>query len=85
MNVNAASTSNDLTASLERRLASIHDYSLVQLRECKGPMSMHADLVDEIRQDMNTIDAQLEVRLTRPECRLLAQELPLRTVPAFAL
>jgi hypothetical protein len=58
----SSSSFSDVTASLERRLASIHDYSLVQLRECKGPISMHADLVNEIRQDMNTVEAQLEVR-----------------------
>lgn len=50
----------DLKASLSRRLESIEGYSLVQLRECRGPLSLHAELVDAVRQDTSVIESQLE-------------------------
>ena len=53
----------DLKASLSRRLESIEGYSLVQLRECRGPLSLHAELVDAVRQDMTVVESQLEVRV----------------------
>ena len=53
---------DEVKGSLDRRLASVAEYSLVQLRECRGPISLHAELVDGIRQDFAVIDSQLEVK-----------------------
>ncbi len=49
-------------------------------------MSMHADLVDEVRQGMNTIDSQLQVRryLLVLAVRLLVS-FRLETHPAFTV
>lgn len=52
----------DLRAGIERRLTSLETHSIPQLAGCNGPLDLHADLVDEIRQDAQVIDSQLEVR-----------------------
>lgn len=70
--IDKMSTFDDVNAAIERRLAGIHDYSLEQLRNCTGPLSMHEELVDGIRQDMNTIESLLEVRLLCNRCLLVA-------------
>ena len=59
--MSSSSTVADLKASLGRRLESIEGYSLVQLRECRGPLSLHAELVDAVRQYMSVVENQLEV------------------------
>lgn len=51
----------DLRAGIERRLSSLESYSLKQLAACNGPLDLHAELVDEIRQEAAVIDGQLEV------------------------
>lgn len=52
---------SDLRAGIERRLTSLESHAIPQLAAGSTNLQLHADLVDEIRQDAQTIDAQLEV------------------------
>lgn len=54
----------DLRAGIERRLAHLESYSLPQLAACHGPVDLHVELVDEIRQETAVLDAHLEVGRT---------------------
>lgn len=56
-----AARSQDLRAGIERRLNSLEEHSIPQLQHCNGPLDLHAELVEGIRQDVSVIEAQLEV------------------------
>lgn len=51
----------DLCAGIKRRLENLQEHSLVQLKNCKGPLDLHNDLVQEARQDIHIVEATLEV------------------------
>ena len=53
----------ELCSAIARRIESLRSYSLTQLRECRGPMSLHVELSTEIKQDIATVDGLLEVRI----------------------
>jgi hypothetical protein len=51
----------DLLASIDRRLSSLQEWSLVELAQCRGPLSLHAELAGQVNSDLAVVDGLVEV------------------------
>lgn len=57
----ALATSSSAIPGLTRRLNDVRTFQIPRLKECRGPLSLHAELADELRQDLDDIARTLEV------------------------
>ena len=67
----SAPSSSSPVPGLTRRLHDIRTFQIARLANCKGPLSLHAELADELRQDLEDAARRIEVERKVAEIKLL--------------
>lgn len=52
----------DLQSGIQRRLRDVDSFQIPRLRDCGGPLSLHTELANETRNDIQVIEGMIEVR-----------------------
>ena len=54
---------NSLIASVQRRQKDLSEFQIPRLRDCKGPLTVQQNLAAELREDVDTLGRQIQVRI----------------------
>lgn len=57
----AQASASSALPGLTRRVNDIRTFQIPRLQNCRGPLSLHAELADELRQDLEDVARNLDV------------------------